>query len=159
MEFCQHNTYISLLPTSFFLHVDYLHRVVLWPPMSSLIIMNNIKQKRFIIKLFCTKQARHLYNITCQQENSAENREGKIINQKIYGIWNPLFWISSFARQKSRHFKKPIYYLSFLTLILCIQYIPQVSCILCIYLPYIMLEAMTYMDEEKVLLPKNAMSH
>ena len=31
--------------------------------------------------------------------------------------------------------------------------------ILCIYLPYIMLEAMTYMDEEKVLLPKNAMSH
>ena len=91
MEFCQHNTYISLLPTSFFLHVDYLHRVVLWPPMSSLIIMNNIKQKRFIIKLFCTKQARQLYNITCQQENSAENREGKIINQKIYGIWNPPF--------------------------------------------------------------------
>ena len=87
MEFCQHNTYISLLPTSFFLHVDYLHRVVLWPPMSSLIIMNNIKQKRFIIKLFCTKQARHLYNITCQQENSAENREGKIINQKIYGTY------------------------------------------------------------------------
>ena len=106
MEFCQHNTYISLLPTSFFLHVDYLHRVVLWPPMSSLIIMNNIKQKRFIIKLFCTKQARHLYNITCQQENSAENREGKIINQKIYGIWNPPFWISSFSRQKSRYFKK-----------------------------------------------------
>ena len=87
MEFCQHNTYISLLPTSFFLHVDYLHRVVLWPPMSSLIIMNNIKQKRFIIKLFCTKQARHLYNITCQQENSADNREGKIINQKIYGTY------------------------------------------------------------------------
>ena len=33
-----------------------------------------------------------------------------------------------------------------------------VSCVYT-YLPYIMLEAMTYMDEEKVLLPKNAMSH
>ena len=154
MEFCQHNTYISLLPTSFFLHVDYLHRVVLWPPMSSLIIMNNIKQKRFIIKLFCTKQARHLYNITCQQEKSAENREGKIINQKIHGIWNPLDFL--ICKIEERVFQKTyrlsvVPYPSFMHIVhtLGILYL----------VPYIMLEAMTYMDEEKVLLPKNAMSH
>ena len=154
MEFCQHNTYISLLPTSFFLHVDYLHRVVLWPPMSSLIIMNNIKQKRFIIKLFCTKQARHLYNITCQQENSAENREGKIINQKIYGT----YWILDFLIFK---IEEQVFQKTYLLYVVPYPYFMHIVHTLGIlYLvPYIMLEAMTYMDEEKVLLPKNAMSH